>query len=239
MGAFIDITERKRMENALQLARSKISLLNTVTFQDIQNAAFSLMAYHELLMTLVTDEKGKAFLAKEGALNQKIINSLDFAKNYQDMGVNPPRWQNIGQVFLFAISHLDFLHISHTIQVKGLEIYADPLLEKVFFNLMQNVLLHGEHATEVTIRSRENSDGLVLIVEDNGVGIPAEEKQMIFDRGYGKNTGIGLFLVREVLSITGMTIKETGEPGTGTGSKFWYKRKVTGLQKNCQKIKNR
>jgi len=215
VGAFIDITEWKRMENALQLARSKINLLNTVTFQDIQNAAFSLMAYHELLRTLVTDEKGKAFLEKEGALNQKIIYSLDFAKNYQDMGVKPPRWQNIGQTFLFAISHLDFLHVSHTLLVEGLEVYADPLLEKVFFNLMQNVLLHGEHASEVTIRYQEKVDGLVLFIEDNGVGIPAEEKQMIFDRGHGKNTGLGLFLVREVLSITGMSIKETGKPGKG------------------------
>ena len=39
---------------------------------------------------------------------------------------------------------------------------------------------------------------------------------MIFDRGYGKGTGLGLFLVREVLSITGMTIKETGMGKRGT-----------------------
>jgi PAS domain S-box-containing protein len=215
IGISEDITERKRTENALQLARSKINLLNTVTFQDIQNAAFSLSAYHELLRTLVTDEKAKAFLEKQGALNQKIVNSLDFAKNYQDMGVKPPRWQNIGQVFLFAISHLDFLYITRNLHVEDLEVYTDPMLEKVFFHLMQNVLRYGEHATEVTIRYQEKSDGLVLFVEDNGVGIPAEEKHMIFDRGYGKNTGLGLFFVREVLSITGMTIKETGEPGKG------------------------
>ena len=38
---------------------------------------------------------------------------------------------------------------------------------------------------------------------------------MIFDRSYGKDTGLGLFLVREILSITGMTIRETGESGRG------------------------
>ena len=215
LGISEDITERKRMENALQLARSKINLLNTVTFQDIQNAVFSLSAYHELLRTLVTDAGAQAFLEKQGALNQKIINSLDFAKNYQDLGVRPPRWQNIGQVFLLAISHLDFLHIARNLQVDGLEVYTDPMLEKVFFHLMQNVLRYGGHATAVTIRYQENPDGLVLFVEDNGVGIPAGEKQMIFDRGYGKNTGLGLFFVREVLSITGMSVKETGEPGRG------------------------
>jgi signal transduction histidine kinase len=33
--------------------------------------------------------------------------------------------------------------------------------------------------------------------------------------GFGKNNGLGLALSREILSITGITIKETGEPGKG------------------------
>ncbi|HNQ30521.1 MAG TPA: sensor histidine kinase, partial [Methanolinea sp.] len=36
-----------------------------------------------------------------------------------------------------------------------------------------------------------------------------------FEKGYGKGTGLGLFLSREILSITGMTIRETGIPGEG------------------------
>ena len=38
---------------------------------------------------------------------------------------------------------------------------------------------------------------------------------MIFERGFGKNTGLGLAVSREILSITGITIIETGEPGKG------------------------
>jgi signal transduction histidine kinase len=53
------------------------------------------------------------------------------------------------------------------------------------------------------------------VCEDDGNGILAEEKEMIFERGYGKNTGMGLFLAREILDITGITIRETGEPGKG------------------------
>ena len=62
---------------------------------------------------------------------------------------------------------------------------------------------------------RTTGEDLVIVVEDNGTGIPLGEKQKIFENGYGKNTGLGLFLVREILSITGMTIQETGEPGKG------------------------
>ena len=58
--------------------------------------------------------------------------------------------------------------------------------------------------------------GAVRIVwEDNGVGVPHEHKNQIFERGFGSHTGLGLFLVREILSITGITIRETGIPGEG------------------------
>jgi PAS domain S-box-containing protein len=211
-----DITEARRAATSLEQARKKLNLLNIVTFQDIQSAVFSLNAYLLLIKQLRPDAKITGFLEKEAEVLQKIGNSLDFSKNYQDMGMQPPRWQNVGQTFLFAISHLDFLHIFHRTEVANLEIYADPLLEKVFFNLMENALRHGKGTSEVRLWYQEKSDGLVLFVEDNGIGIPQEEKHMIFDRGYGKDTGLGLFLVREILSITGMSIKETGSPGKGT-----------------------
>ncbi|GEM_PF-1238511 len=215
MGISEDITDYKRTTEALNIARNKMALLNAVTFQDIQNAAFALNAYHALLETVIEDQEGKTYLENQGFLNQKIIDSLNFAKNYQDMGIKAPRWQNVSHVFLFAISHLDFLHIARNMSIEDLEIYADPLLETVFFHMMQNVLKHGVHATQVTIQYQEKPDRLTLIVEDNGVGIPEEEKLIIFDRGYGKNTGLGLFFAREVLSITKITIKETGEAGKG------------------------
>ncbi len=55
----------------------------------------------------------------------------------------------------------------------------------------------------------------LIIYEDNGTGIPAEDKERIFRRGFGKHTGLGLFLSREILAITSIVIRETGEPGKG------------------------
>jgi len=69
--------------------------------------------------------------------------------------------------------------------------------------------------TEIRVSSRNEGDDLIVVWEDNGIGIAADEKERIFERGFGKNTGLGMFLVREILSLTGITIKETGEPGTG------------------------
>lgn len=211
-----NITESRRTAVSLDQARKKLNLLNTVTFQDIQNAAFSLSAYHILIDRDLKERSAtSSFLEKESVLIRKIIASLEFAKNFQDMGINPPRWQNVTQTFLYAISHLDFLQISHDLRLDNLEVWADPLFEHALYSLMENVLRHGKTASAVRAWYEEHSDGLVLIVEDNGIGIPREEKQIIFDRGYGKDTGLGLFLAREILSITGMSIRETGEFGRG------------------------
>jgi PAS domain S-box-containing protein len=211
-----DISERKRTHVALQQARSKLNLLNAITFQDLQTATFSLSAYQELIRNVIVEAKARSYLEKQDVFLKKMVDTLEFAKNYQEMGMHPSRWQNVRQVFLYAISHLEFLHMKQNLQLDNLEIFADPLFEKALFNIMENVLSHGVYATEVNLRFEEKPDQLVLIIEDNGVGIPTEEKNMIFDRGYGKGTGLGLFLVREVFSITGMIIKETGIPGKGT-----------------------
>ncbi|MFA5214347.1 MAG: ATP-binding protein, partial [Methanoregula sp.] len=58
-------------------------------------------------------------------------------------------------------------------------------------------------------------DHLVLLCEDDGAGIPEEEKNHLFERGFGKHTGLGLFLSKEILSITKIGIRETGTSGTG------------------------
>ena len=58
-------------------------------------------------------------------------------------------------------------------------------------------------------------DQRILIIEDDGRGVPESRKEDIFTRGVGENTGLGLYLIREILRITGLTIRETGEFGQG------------------------
>jgi signal transduction histidine kinase len=105
------------------------------------------------------------------------------------------------------------IHVDVT--VGGIEVFADPLIVKVFFNLMENSLRHGERVTAMSFSSRESGAGLVITYRDNGVGISVEDKKKLFQKGFGKHTGLGLFLSREILAITGITITENGEPSKG------------------------
>jgi len=209
--------ELSRSQKALEQARRKLSLLNAVTFDDIRNAIFSLAGYLRIQMTLEPDQKTQVYIGKERAVVARIEHSLAFARNYQDLGMSPPRWQNVNRVFLYAISHLDLSHLEREIRVNGLEIYADALLERVFFNLAENVLRHGGSATRIRLYAGEPTpSGLVIIFEDNGQGVIQSEKENIFSRGYGESRGMGLYLVREILGVTGITIRETGMYGQGT-----------------------
>lgn len=97
-----------------------------------------------------------------------------------------------------------------------LEVFADPLLEKVFYNLIDNALRYGgEQMTAIRMTALEENQNLVIAVKDDGNGISDEDKKHLFNKGFGRHTGLGLFLSREILSITGITITETGVPGKG------------------------
>ena len=99
--------------------------------------------------------------------------------------------------------------------VERLEVFADPMLDRVFSNLIENAIRHGKTVSSVVITYQILDDGLAIYVEDDGVGVPPEKKERIFDYGVGIGGGLGLFLVREILAITGITIRETGTPGEG------------------------
>ncbi|MCX6698636.1 MAG: hypothetical protein NTV68_01715 [Methanomicrobiales archaeon] len=61
----------------------------------------------------------------------------------------------------------------------------------------------------------ESGDVQLIVYKDDDDGIVTEEKEKIFERGFGKNIGLGLALAREILSITGITIIKTGVLGKG------------------------
>ena len=242
-GIIRNISDRKRTENALAQATKKLNLLTAITLNDIRNALFTLSGYLELEIRQLTEEKRAEFHQKEKVLLHQIDLQLTMARNYQSLGISPPRWHAVSTTFILAISHLGPSDIGRILSVDNLEIYADPLLEIVFQNLAENVLHHAPSATAITLRYEKTKEGLSLIFEDNGPGIPDDKKEAVFERGVVTRNGSGLFMVREILEITGISISETGDtgrgpgsgwtfPGTGTGFQMPARRPDTGLPEN-------
>jgi PAS domain S-box-containing protein len=210
-----DITEQKRAEDALTIACQKMNLLSSITRHDILNQLTVLSGYLALSEEFATDEKLLNFIKKEATATERINQLITFTKHYQDIGVQAPQWQNVHDTITSAASSLDLSLVNIQIPFKNVEIYADPLLSKVFYNLLENSVRHGQHTSLIQFLVRENDESLTIMCEDNGGGIDQETKKHLFKRGYGKNTGYGLFLIREILAITGILIEETGESGKG------------------------
>lgn len=96
-----------------------------------------------------------------------------------------------------------------------MEILADPLIERAFYNLIDNSIRHGGQVSEIRLLAETADPDLLLVYADNGVGVIPAEKEKIFLKGFGKHTGLGMFLIKEILSITGIAIRENGIPGQG------------------------
>jgi signal transduction histidine kinase len=141
-----------------------------------------------------------------------IQTQIEFTRIYEELGSHEPQW-----ILLDLVIPRSQVPSSVTLNtdIQGIIIFADPMLEKVFFNLLDNSLRHGETVSEIRVSARKEGDFLIVVWEDNGVGIADNEKEKIFERGFGKNTSLGMFLVREILSLTDIRITENGKPGTG------------------------
>ena len=149
------------------------------------------------------------YLEEMKRATDNIQYEIELTRIYQDLGTLEPQWQEIDSILRAPCC------TRLICECDGYAIYADPMLPKVFENLFDNALRHGERVTEIRVVCREEEVSLRIAVEDDGTGIASEEKEHIFERGYGKNTGFGLFLVMDILAITGITIHEDGVPGEG------------------------
>jgi PAS domain S-box-containing protein len=212
----LDITERRQTEDALRLANWKLNLLSGITRHDINNQMTVLLGYLSLLEMNPSDPSMHDYIRKMDISAQRISSMIQFTKEYDEIGITLPAWQDLRELATAAEKEVSF----GSIQLKndlpaGREVFAEPLIFKVFYNLMDNAVRYGDTITTVRFSVEHRSGDQIIVCEDDGVGIPADDKEKIFLRGFGKNTGLGLALSQEILEITGISIEETGEPGKG------------------------
>lgn len=207
-----EISAHKRSEDALKVVNRQLNLMTGITRHDIVNQVYIL----ELLVDLIGSRIDLSMVSREyeGVCSaiERIRDQIEFTRIYQDMGVHEPVWHDL---FLLLNKEITPPGVDFRVMVDDMEIFADPLIERVFFNLLDNSVRHGINLTEISVTSKTTPGGLILTWADNGGGIPIHQKEAIFERGYGKNTGLGLFFIREILSITGISIIENGIDGVG------------------------
>jgi len=210
-----DIAERRKVESALAVANQKLTLLSQITRHDISNRVFALLVDLDLAKEAAGSGPVRQHLENLEKTAHSIQDQIAFTKDYQEIGAQIPSWHAVSPVVTAAAGQLRTDTVNISVDLDRIEVFADPMIGKVFLNLIDNALRHGEHVTGIAFTYHLSDAALVIVCEDNGTGIPDQDKQHIFTKGFGRDSGLGLFLIREILSITGISIKETGVSGKG------------------------
>jgi len=217
MNYYIDVSERKSIEDTLHSVNGKLLLLSRITRHDLGNQITALRGFIDLSRAHTGDPGRLAgYLERMESIAGTLSEQLQFTRDYGELALMSPQWLNLGEVFEKVAAQLPLDEVSLSLPEKNPDIYVDPLFSKVCYNLIEDSLRYGgEQLTEISVAAEPGDQGLIVTYADNGIGVPDSDKERIFDMGFGKNTGFGLFLSREILALNGITIRETGVFGRG------------------------
>lgn len=210
-----DITERKAMERQLAVVNHRLDTLTKMLRHDIKNDLIVLNEHLGSLMSQTTEPQQAEKVRKAIMAADSINECMEIARHHQLVGSAEPVWQDLRSAIEVGIGQKDLGAIVLVNEARDLSILADAMFPKVFHNLLDNTLRHGGKVGTVHIDIEYTEGGANIIWEDDGVGIPEDEKDKIFFKGYGKNTGQGLYLTKDILNMTGIDIIENGVPGEG------------------------
>ncbi|HQJ18351.1 MAG TPA: CHASE4 domain-containing protein [Methanolinea sp.] len=200
-----------------RLANAKLTLLSRITRHDVLNQVTIVRGFADLLAeSIPQDSADIEYLRRIRSAAKTIEHQLAFMREYElEASPSSVGWIDVRKLFLEVAMGMGLFGVKAEVLFDNLFIYSDRLLAKIFSTLIDNSVSHGERVDRITLSFYESGDKGVLVYEDNGIGIPPDQKELIFEQGVGRNLGIGLFLARGILSVYGMEIRETGEYGKG------------------------
>jgi PAS domain S-box-containing protein len=215
-----DITDLKDAEKRLESMNEKLQVVGGLTRHDVRNKLSAVTGNAFLLKKKYADHMDIVDSLKdvEQACTE-IVRIFDFAKTYEMLGVEDLTYVDVEKTFSEAISLFSGLtNLKIVNDCYGLTVLADSLLRQLFYNLIDNSLKYGQKLTTIKVRyEHTEQDKLEVLYEDDGVGIPIENKPRLFKEGYstGGSTGYGLYLIKKMMEVYGWTIQEKGEPDKG------------------------
>jgi len=220
-GIVIDIDKRKEVEN-------KVSFLHSLLRHDLGNKLQVIRGYIDLIedydlpeevenylsLSLKGVEKGMDIIEKVGTLRKaqegEKIREIDIFESLKEA---------VGEVRDLADGK--DIEIFVEFEKEDCKVKGGSLLNRVFSNILENSVQHSG-GNEIHVRDGSEDGELKCVIEDDGKGIPDEEKEKVWNRGYTtdeeRGTGLGMFLVKTLLNTYGGRIElEDSELG---GAKF-------------------
>ncbi len=228
-----EITEQR------QAAQVKDELMATVS-HELRTPLSAILGFTELL-------KARDYPAQERQeyidtvheqavrLSRLINDFLDLQRLQHAQAAIDKRPLNLAKLLVDESALYDRQSMHHEVTYNGpLEefvVRADPdRLRRVLGNLLSNAVKYSPDGGKVTVELHRDGAETVVIVGDEGIGVPASARSQIFDRFYRVDnsstrriggTGLGLALVREIIEAHGGTVGY--DSVEGRGSRFWFR----------------
>ncbi len=248
---FTDITKFKRMEKDLKESRKKAEEENSAKSELLTNISHELrtplnviLSAAQLLGLYISDDR---LYKKENAsrhiksmrqnclrLIRMVNNILD--SNKIDSGLFQLNMKNRDMVdFIERIIdstkeyalHMGNRLIFDTCVNEKIMSFDMDAMERVMLNLLSNALKFSGNHGDITVSVREEKDGILLSVKDEGVGIPEDKQEQIFERfkqasnllvRENEGSGLGLAITKTLVEMHDGTISV--KSGEGEGSEF-------------------
>jgi signal transduction histidine kinase len=213
-----DITDARKASEQIAALNEKLDVLGKMTRHDIKNKLQVINNYVFIAEKNCDQNESNEWKSLQAIklASKQIKSILDFAKDYEMLGAEKLTYFDVGDVFNEAWALVQNpKNVKIVNDCMGLTVFADSLLRELFYNLIDNSLKYGDKSTQISLRHKSTDEQLILIYEDDGVGIPLEIKSKLFSKGFGKGTGLGLYLIKKALEVYGWQIAEVGQPGQG------------------------
>jgi PAS domain S-box-containing protein len=227
---FLDVSDlvfvQGILESALErsiLLNEKIKVLGAFTRHDVRNKLALIQGNLYLIKNSckIEPRSEKHFETIDRSI-KNICDIFDFAKTYEMIGIEELVQIDVGKIIQNALclfSDLKGVKIENC--CTGFEVIADSLLTQVFYNLVDNSLKYGEKTQNISIYVEKLENGSAkLTYKDDGVGIDNKFRKHLFEKGNGKGTGLGLYLIHSICQVYGWTLEERGQIGKGVKFEF-------------------
>lgn len=240
--AFLNKKEEKLKNQIQELEEANLNLRNDFLAKEKELQEYFLIWIHQI-KTPITAGK----LICDGVIeNENVKNikkELIYIEDYTNMALSYLKMANHNTDMDISLVNLDdiirplikkyaILFISNNIKLEYEKLNVKVITDSkwcmvVIEQLLSNAIKYTKNGiVSISFNKKEN----YLEIKDNGIGIKDSDLPKIFDKGYSgfngrqnqKSTGIGLFLVKQILDKLGQKVKLESKLGEGTSVKVYF-----------------
>jgi PAS domain S-box-containing protein len=219
VGIVADITEQKQRQRRLEQQNERLDQFASVVSHDLRNPLSSAKGYLDLAKTQGDDEYFEKVETAHDRMERMIDELLTLART--DTDIEETQTVAIDELAddAWETAQTDGASFDNDVPA-GWTVEADPgLVRNIVENLYRNAVDHNDDPVQIRVGTTEEG----FFIEDDGEGIPPDERETVFEYGYTTNrngTGFGLSIVNDIAEAHGWDVSVT--EGTAGGARFEF-----------------